>query len=878
MAKPVHADLMPMTRQPLTTLGERMPDGRARNADPRDKSVWLIRSAPMFPVPDARNRRERENATAPIYRMFRALSDMVPNSYTTRFRAKSHYREYRILLINMPRRFWLDPRKHDLAVRLNTEFDPKSSGKEYETYRRFALMGVKLKDRIGGGSTSIRDQLSSAAAFFADRSIPMEDYNADFDMVDTAFTNAGFNYATSEQFALSDSWWNRGDGPSVPILNHDDHLHVISQASQLRQVDQLGRDLCEELSMIPGQFALTMGSVNEINVDGIPSMGRDASWITDLIYGMQGAYAVSITGLVEPPKITTEMLRRQRGRIQQDIQKMADVGKVDNMHQQDMLSKIEYLQAVYSAKDANPTLIDTSIVAGFPGIQDFSRFNNSSGSRFSVAPLNNQQGALYETQLCSHIKANPTSAMHELPAQTIAAGGVNSLSTVGDATGAMFGFTEYDRQIAFLDPRRASHEDKVPMLLCVGQTGSGKTMLMTWLADQFADPAMGLNGVMIDPKKKSDLSGSVTRGNVYSFDELAGESGVLDSIRYSTTKSDGVTHAASTLMQIFGKEQWLSGNESTLLYLLNFGAINLGHTATGTALRAAQEDSKVRDEIGHREVDNIVNGIMRNVEYNNYLRMLIGTEDDGPSLNLNQGTTLIMVGDSDIPLPGMNDDPATYDLSQKIAIALIRNMVFGAAYALAGRGTAGFIMLDEAWMFLGAGKDEIDKLGRLARSQGILPCLFTQKVSDALNAGLAGYISRVCVGPIQDEGEAMAACKIADIEPDDYLDRIMAKPTISDESGESTGVPNWGSMAALYDQGDRKGERGPNIRGTIWLYLDADNRVVPVEHVLTQDFLDRTSTNVADQARRHRREEERLQRQAQEAAEQAQFAREVTPV
>lgn len=79
-------------------------------------------------------------------------------------------------------------------------------------------------------------------------------------------------------------------------------------------------------------------------------------------------------------------------------------------------------------------------------------------------------------------------------------------------------------------------------------------------------------------------------------------------------------------------------------------------------------------------------------------------------------------------------------------------MVFGSAMALTGRG--GVIHLDEAWVFLGAGKAEVERLGRLARSQGVLPILYTQRVSDALKAELTGYISRSFILPIEDRIEA----------------------------------------------------------------------------------------------------------------------------
>ena len=77
------------------------------------------------------------------------------------------------------------------------------------------------------------------------------------------------------------------------------------------------------------------------------------------------------------------------------------------------------------------------------------------------------------------------------------------------------------------------------------------------------------------------------------------------------------------------------------------------------------------------------------------------------------------VGDAhlDLPEPGAIREATQ---QQRIALALVRMMVFGSAMALAGRG-GGCVILDEAWVFLGAGRSEVERLGRLSRSQQVLP-------------------------------------------------------------------------------------------------------------------------------------------------------------
>lgn len=56
--------------------------------------------------------------------------------------------------------------------------------------------------------------------------------------------------------------------------------------------------------------------------------------------------------------------------------------------------------------------------------------------------------------LASHIRANPH--LHDIPAQTVAASGLPSLSISGDSKGALQGFSERDGQPVF--------EDRWPLL------------------------------------------------------------------------------------------------------------------------------------------------------------------------------------------------------------------------------------------------------------------------------------------------------------------------------------------------------------------------------------------------------------------------------
>ena len=166
-------------------------------------------------------------------------------------------------------------------------------------------------------------------------------------------------------------------------------------------------------------------------------------------------------------------------------------------------------------------------------------------------------------------------------------------------------------------------------------------------------------------------------------------------------------------------------------------------------------------------------------------------------------------------------------------------ITLGSMSALAERD--GVMHLDEAWVVLGAGVAEMDAIGRTARSLRVLPILYTQKCTDPLRAGLAGYISRILILPIEDEHEARAACGLARLEPTaDRIRRITAK-------ARTGNAPNWDSMRALRDPAT-----GETLRGAVAIYCDLAGRAVPTEITIPPAFLALASTNPGDIAARLR--------------------------
>src|SRR5665648_933768 len=333
------------------------------------------------------------------------------------------------------------------------------------------------------------------------------------------------------------------------------------------------------------------------------------------------------------------------------------------------------------------------------------------------------------------------------------------------------------------------------------------------------------------PSEDASSSKEATGGQVASLDELASSDGIFDPIRFSAKREVGVELAASMLMNINPWGTKREDYETPLQYALHYG-VSQGATCVGQALQIAKDQGHAPPEM--------VDAAFRLAESSPMFRAMFGINPTTAGLRVADGITLIKVGDAhlDLPAPGQ---AAVASLPQRVALALVRMMVFGSAMALTGRD--GVVMLDEAWVFLSAGREEMERLGRLARSQRVFPVMFTQRVSDAVNAGLTGYISRGLIGPIQDRDEAIAACTLFKLAPtEERIARITAPEFVS--SGAAT-APNWLSMRALIDPTTRMVHRG-----SVWIYCDISGRAVPVEITIPTAFMARASTNAAEMRQR----------------------------
>ena len=821
-------DQMATTPTYMTTLGRRLQDGRCRSTMDGG-GVWLYRVVPLAPTRDAKDTEDLLRAMAPVYKAFEELSKMVSSSSKRRFIARSNYRRIHTLLVNIPEYFHL-PWDQELSAFLNEEFADES------TDRRFLLFGVELKDKIGGGG-GWRDRIDSMRAFLTDHEIPIGDYDEDYDRVDAALHRAGLVPAKEMHFRVADAYWNKGETPNAATLTHAEHIHVFHTPDAMRQADIIGVENCETLEGIPGQSAVSYATVTDFEFEYEAPTDQVVQWVSALVE--EDALAVSIRGLIEPRRVTRDELRRQKSAIIKDIAERVKNGKMDRAEQSQMLEKISQAEAEYATDHANPTLMDASVIVCFSGIKDIEAFNSST-QPIQLAPMTlRQPGAMAETWLCSRVTQNPK--LHDIPSQVVAASGITGLSYAGDRTGALVGLSERDRQPCLLDPRAASRGSDLPIMIVAAATGSGKTMLMLHLADQFA--RMNYPGVMIDlGKEGSDHSAVVKNfgGQVWTLDNVQGSDGIFDPIHFmidwdaapdELRKQQAVAIALATQTLLRIESMWgerFKAIEAELGPALRYGVVERGARCIGEAL-----DYALDKKGDFTTIEEIRRYAINAAEASPNMSAIIGRSPEAETLTVGNGVTLITLGNANLDLPREGQQPS--NLSEESALALVRLMVYGATSALRVKG-GGFVFLDEAWTFLGAGSSEVERLGRVAREQRVFPGLFTQRVTDATSAGLAGYISRVLIGLMTDQDEARAACELARMDPDKYVSRLMEPGTTGGDS-ESGEQPNPKSLKAQEDP-----ETGAVTRGAIFYYKDRHQRAVPVEVVLSDSFLDRAST------------------------------------
>lgn len=793
-----------------------------------DRTLWMARSVPMAPILDAAGDEERLAAAQPLFRALREIGGLARLPVTRRrATARGGYREVHILLVNAPRGY-RPPPGHPARDVLEEEYG------DQVTWNRVLLLAVRLQDR------TVAPTLGETIARFGDTiaagESPVEAFRADIDRVSAALARAGLTVPTDEQMRLGENWLNLGDHPDVPVAPCPEHLHVFDSPASARAAALAGLEDCSRWPR-DGSQPVTFASVQEFDLPFTGPLDPRALWAMGLT-GRE-ALAVSVRGRVEPGEITSRELKRGAKRYLDDIADRANNNKSTDADQHMNAAKLEHLREGYEL-DPRPVLTECSVLAAIPQPVDPAAHDRVQDMRLDGIQLRpmawRQRDAWMEMQLCSRVRANPH--RHDLPAEAVACAGLPSKTTVGDPAGAVVGFTTVDRQPAYLDWAEGSRRSRPACTVVAGASGSGKTLLALSLARQASKSAPV---ILIDPKTydgpDQSLEGFVVNagGKTFSLDRVARASGSLDPVRFSPSPEDGIQMAVSVLGQIDPFGGRLAEAETYLNSALVYG-IEQGARSTGSALRIARDAGRFPAEYFDYIERQTANAMFS---------ALVGFDDDRDDAAAalaslrSGGLTLVQVGRQRLELPSPDQDGRP-GLEQRIGMALVRMLVFGCTRAVAAQG-GGMVLLDEAWVFLQSGLSELEKIARLGRSMDTAVVLLTQKPSDAVDANFDDHLSRVLVLHLDKREEAVAACRLARLEPTpERIETILNVNSVQN-----------GSNTLMYlERPDPVTGRTVVTRGSVCLYSDLDRRTVATEVYLSPQFLRLASTKPDDVRRR----------------------------
>lgn len=403
---------------------------------------------------------------APLRQVLEELATLGSSRATRRSLARSRYRTVHILSLDVPA-WYRPPLSHPIREHLARVF----AGTEVR--QRLALVGVRLRASLVGNG--LRQAVASVAETLALSSAPIEDFDADYHRVAEVMARAGMAVPTQAELWLADSWWDAGRRSDVGIMEHLDHLHVFSELAAMASAEDLPKD-CLSWVDLPGQHSVSFFAATNFELPFVEEAEPQARWAPALFD--LGALAISVRGQLEPPAVTRGELRRARKQYIDDVTERVSQGKMSRAEQDETLAALTEMEGFY-ATGGPATLIDTSIIVATSGQDRDGRLTAAARELgFELLPMTNRQRrALAECWVTSHVRANPH--LEDLPVHTVSASGLTSLSVVGDPTGALLGFTERDRQPAYISPTAAADVDSVPVMVVAGQSGSGKQVTLT---------------------------------------------------------------------------------------------------------------------------------------------------------------------------------------------------------------------------------------------------------------------------------------------------------------------------------------------------------------------------------------------------------------
>lgn len=782
-------------------------------------NVWLWRRLPSAVLGDAMT---TDHLVARLKPLEEALEELAGLSVTRMGRrdiSLNGMREVHVLSLRIPS-----------AFRATGPLGPLQEVwyRDETTFEKAVFVGVRLLDDSRRGSKdglTLAERAEDAAdnfLAFMDDEITMDEFAADERVVSDALARANLSVPTAAEIELLCAWFNPSRQADVPVVEHLDHLHVFAEPDDLRLAVRDGLADCNAWTD-NGAHAITFAAVQKFEFARRFVTDPTAHWVERL--HERGALAISVRGLLEPAAVTRNVLRAKKKSVIGELNEAAAANKLERGERERQLDLLSEAEDELSSPASPATLTATSVTVAFNG-RPASRSNDG----VDLASLSNDPSLggmkfahLTARQLLAFRDAQPTSTaranphLQDLPTTFVAAAGFGALAKVGDDQGALIGFSVGDRQPCFLIGDGAARESAAPFMAVIGGTGAGKTVVALnvarqWSAEELAPgsivpstrrpfpPGAKRRQIFINPKLEDDLTDAAhaAGGDVVTLSDLSLD-GLLDPFRYSANPVEIARPWLLEITSAFGQS-------------IPAENIMIGLAAGQKAgARCMSEALDVAVQVGRLSAADVarLKDLAASVPL---VRMVLGSSPEGDSIQTATGLTVIQMGSVQLSLQSDGLDGV-------ISRAAIRALVFAAMSAVEGGGT---IWLDEAWVFLEAGREVLDMLGRTARSMHIGVALLTQKAADAYKAGVKGFISRGLVLPIaNDAEEAASALALLGVEPTQT--RVQALAARKGRTASS-------SMHANVD------ERGNQV-GTRAFMVDLTGEMSEVELVIPAPFL-----------------------------------------
>jgi hypothetical protein len=293
------------------------------------------------------------------------------------------------------------------------------------------------------------------------------------------------------------------------------------------------------------------------------------------------------------------------------------------------------------------------------------------------------------------------------------------------------------------------------------------TYLLQHLTAQAA--LAGQKVVFINPKPYDDLSPTAdmlrergVEASVVHLSRLEKQGGFFDPFRFVSATPGMPADEAEDARQRHAAEIATMHITSVMTDLTQRQQLSL---AVGMQEGAKAGARCVAEALAHVADRDVAEMVLETAKAYTLFGLGIGLEPQ-ERLGARDGFTLIQF-DRKLDLPEESaGGQANYTPSQRHAVAALRLITTASLEMLIGGG-GGTLVVDEAHHYLGSeqGRRQLQSLGREGRSQGLLPILATQRISDLVGHELESYISRWWVGKLKDPKEAAAALTLCGLRP-----------------------------------------------------------------------------------------------------------------